>query len=48
MKVELKIHNGSTKASRLTLVDICKKGTGMMNCVSHTSMTMNDIGIDIK
>ena len=49
MNVEPKIHNGgSTKASRLTLVEICKIGPSKKNCISHTSMAMNDIGIDIK
>ena len=35
-------------ALRLTKVEICKNGPSKENCISHTSMAMNDIGIDSK
>ena len=49
MKVKPKIHNGgSTMASRLAKVEICKIGPSKKNCISHSSMAINDIGIDDK
>ena len=49
MKVEPKIHNGgSTMASRLAKAEICKIGPGKKNCISHSSIAINDIGIDDK
>ena len=47
MKVEPKIHNGgSTNALRLTRAEMYKNGSSKKNCISHTSIAMNDLGID--
>ena len=49
MKVGSKIHNGGSKmALRLTKVEIYKNGSSKKDCISHTFMAMNDMGIDIK
>ena len=49
MKVEPKIDNGgSTKALRLTEVDIKTNGLSRKYCIFHISTAMNEVDIDNK